>query len=171
MYYQSKFKYINGKAAHKSEHITNIRNLSAMWPSECNGFHVNVKRAAFMLAGSSGQIGIVELSKPGRLPDTSLPSVINKSKVADFAWDPFSDETMACACDDGCVRIWKIPSGDGLVDSVDQPYMEIKAHAERLGCLAFHPYARNVLATASYDRNVRLWNFESIETSLVGFKT
>ena len=85
-----------------------------------------------MLAGSSGQIGIVELSKPGRLPDTSLPSVINKSKVADFAWDPFSDETMACACDDGCVRIWKIPSGDGLVDSVDQPTV----HGDKGACRA-----------------------------------
>lgn len=43
VYYQSKFKYIDGKAAHKTEHITNIRNLSTMWPSECNGFQVNTR--------------------------------------------------------------------------------------------------------------------------------
>jgi coronin-7 len=131
-----------------------------MWPSECNGFQVNVKRAAFMLAGSSGQIAVVDLDKPGRLPDASLPSLINKSKVADFAWDPFSVDTLACACDDGCVRIWKIPSDCGLIESSDVPSAEIKAHAERLGCLAYHPYARNVLATASYDRTIKLWNVE-----------
>ncbi len=61
VYYQSKYKYIDGKAAHKSEHISNMRNLSTMWPSECNGFHCNTKRAAFLVAGSSGQIGVVEV--------------------------------------------------------------------------------------------------------------
>lgn len=61
VYYQSKYKYINGKPAHKNEHITNIRNLSTMWPSECNGFQINSKHAAFLLSGSSGQIGVVEV--------------------------------------------------------------------------------------------------------------
>ena len=61
MYYQSKFKYINGKPVHRNEQITNIRNLSTMWPSECNGFQINAKYAAFLLAGNSGQIGIVDV--------------------------------------------------------------------------------------------------------------
>ncbi len=61
VFYQSKFKYIDGKPVHKNDQITNIRNLSTMWPSECNGFHVNEKHAAFLIAGSSGQIGIVEV--------------------------------------------------------------------------------------------------------------
>ncbi len=61
VYYQSKFKYIDGKPVHKNDQITNIRNLSTMWPSECDGFHVNEKHAAFLIAGSSGQIGIVEV--------------------------------------------------------------------------------------------------------------
>jgi coronin-7 len=87
-----------------------------MWPSECNGFQINSKHAAFLLAGSSGQIGIVEvfkkihilkseiylkkiylkkLNKPGRLPDSTINSIVNKSKVSDFQWDPFDDETLA----------------------------------------------------------------------------
>ena len=125
VYYQSKFKYINGKSAHKSEHITNIRNLSAMWPSESNGFHVNTKHAAFMLAGMSGQIGIVELNRPGRLPDTAMFSLINKSKVSDFQWDPFNEETLACGCDDGVVRVWRIPE-QGLEASLEEPMIELK---------------------------------------------
>jgi hypothetical protein len=61
VYYQSKYKYIDGKAAHRSEHITNIRNLSTMWPSECNGFQINSKHAAYLLSSSSGQIGVLEV--------------------------------------------------------------------------------------------------------------
>jgi hypothetical protein len=61
VYYQSKYKYVDGKAAHRSEHITNIRNLSTMWPSECNGFQINSKHAAFLLSSTSGQIGVVEV--------------------------------------------------------------------------------------------------------------
>lgn len=95
VYYQSKYKYINVKAANKNEHITNIRNLSAMWPSECNGFQVNAKHAAYYW-GTSGQIGLVELNTPGRLPDTNTSSIVNRSKVSDFQWDPFDDETLAC---------------------------------------------------------------------------
>ena len=33
-----------------------------MWPSECNGFQINSKHAAFLLAGSYGQIGVVEVT-------------------------------------------------------------------------------------------------------------
>ena len=166
VYYQSKYKYINGKAAHKNEHITNIRNLSTMWPSECNGFQINTKHAAILLAGTSGQIGIVELNKPGRLADTTINSIVNKSKVSDFAWDPFDDESLAAACDDGVIRIWKIPE-DGLEASLEEPHIELRGHLERLYCIKYHPYAKNVLATASYDRTIRLWNVKTKQTCKV----
>jgi coronin-7 len=159
VYYQSKYKYINGKVAHKNEHITNIRNLSAMWPSECNGLQINSKHAAFLLAGSSGQVGIVELNRPGRLPDTHIHSLINKSKISDFAWDPFDDETLAVACDDGAVKIWTVPD-DGLNDSIDQPVVELKGHTERLYCIKYHPYVKHILASASFDRTIKVWNVE-----------
>ena len=130
VYYQSKFKYIQGKSAHKSEHITNIRNLSTMWPSECNGFQINSKYAAFILTGNSGNIGIVELNKPGRLPDTVINCIINKTKLSDFTWDPFDDDVIAVACDDGIVRVWTIPEG-GLISSLTEPDVELKGHIER----------------------------------------
>lgn len=162
VYYQSKYKYINGKAAHKNEHITNIRNLSTMWPSECNGFQINAKHAAILLAGTSGQIGIIELNKPGRLADTTINSIVNRSKVSDFAWDPFDDESLAAACDDGIIRIWKIPE-EGLENSLETPEIELRGHLERLYCIKYHPYAKDLLATASYDRTIRLWNVKTKE--------
>lgn len=165
VYYQSKFKYINGKAAHRNDHITNIRNLSTMWPSECNGFQINSKHAAFLLAGSSGQIGVVELNKPGRLADTTIFSIVNKAKVSDFAWDPFDDETLAAACDDGIIKIWKIPA-DGLDRSLEEPDIELRGHLERLYCIQYHPYAKNVIATASYDRTIKIWNIDTRQAEI-----
>lgn len=160
VYYQSKYKYINGKVSHKSEHITNIRNLSTMWPAECNGFQVNKTRAAFLLAGTSGQISVVELSRAGRLTDSVINSIINKSKVSDFSWDPFDDQRLAVACDEGVVKVWQLPV-DGLNQSLEEPYIQLKGHIERLYCIKYHPYVKDVLASASYDRTIRIWNVET----------
>ena len=40
-------------------------------------------------------INFIKLNKPGRLPDSTINSIVNKSKVSDFQWDPFDDETLA----------------------------------------------------------------------------
>jgi coronin-7 len=160
VYYQSKYKYIDGKSAPKPEAITNLRNLSTMWPSECNGFQVNPKYAAYLLAGSSGQLGVVSLARPGRLPDTNIASLVNRSKISDFQFDPFDENAVAVGCDDGTVKIWNIPE-DGLTECLEQPRLELRGHQERLYCIKYHPYVRDVLATASYDRTVRIWNVET----------
>jgi coronin-7 len=131
-----------------------------MWPGECNGFHINSKRAAFLVSGSGGQISVVELNKPGRLSDSVIYTIINKSKVSDFAWDPFDDERFAVACDECVVKIWQLPA-EGLVQSLEDPLFQLKGHLERLYCIKYHPYVKNLLASASYDRTIRLWNVES----------
>lgn len=40
----------------------------------------------------------------------------------------------------------------------------------RLYCIKYHPYAKNVIASASYDRTIKLWNIETAEAvkSLTG---
>lgn len=134
--------------------------MSTMWPGECNGFQVNPKRAAFLLSGPGGQISVVELSKPGRLTDSAIYSIINKSKVSDFAWDPFDNERLAAACDECVVKIWQLPN-EGLTSSMEEPSFVLKGHLERLYCIKYHPYVRNLLASASYDRTIRLWNVET----------
>jgi coronin-7 len=164
VFYQSKFKYIAGKSAHKSEHITNIRNLSTMWPSECNGFQVNSsgRFAAYLLGGNSGQIGIVDLSKPGRLTDTTINSLVNKAKVFDFSFDPFDENVLAVACEDGCIKLWRIPD-EGLECSLEEPFAILTGHLERLYCIKYHPYVKNVLASSSYDRTIKVWNVDTKE--------
>ena len=103
------------------------------------------------------------------MPDTNINSLVNKSKISDFQWDPFDDERLAVSCDDGVVRIWQI-GADGLQASMEEPSAELKGHIERLYCIKYHPYAKDLLATASYDRTVKLWNVATQQAvlSLVG---
>ena len=74
------------------------------------------------------------------------------------------------ACDNGLIKIWKIPE-QGLTQSLEEPLIELKGHTERLYCIKFHPYAKNVLASASYDRSIKLWNIDTGKAvlSLKGF--
>ena len=85
---------------------------------------------------------------------------MNKSKVSDFQWDPFDEETLAVGCDDGIVKIWRL-GPNGLDRSLEEPSVELRGHVERLYCIKYHPYIKNVIASASYDRTVKVWNIES----------
>lgn len=37
----------------------------------------------------------MQLRKPGRLPDTALPTLQNGAAVTDLAWDPFDPHRLA----------------------------------------------------------------------------
>ncbi|XP_031625117.1 coronin-7 isoform X2 [Contarinia nasturtii] len=161
----SKFRHLKGTPTHKSTHIENIRNISRQIPGECNGFHANYKRVAVPLSGPGGKIAVYELSKPGRLPDGVIPSLVNGSNIMDFQWDPFDATKLAVACDDGVVRLWKVPE-NGLTEPTNQPEGELVAHSDKIYFIRFHPLAKNVLLTASYDMTIKIWNLETLAEEL-----
>lgn len=37
---------------------------------------------------------LLQLSQPGKLPDTALPTIQNSVNVADFCWDPFDTHKL-----------------------------------------------------------------------------
>ncbi|GAB6023962.1 hypothetical protein CHUAL_008692 [Chamberlinius hualienensis] len=162
---QSKFRHLHGVPLHRSTHIENIRNLNTSIPGECDGFQVNQDRVALPLRGPGGQIAVLELSKTGRLPDGILPVIQNGASVTDFAWDPFDKCLLAVACDDAKIRLWKIPS-QGLTESLTDPHSIIAGHMEKIYFIKFHPLAKNVLASGSYDKSVRIWDLETGEEKI-----
>lgn len=125
-------------------------------------FSANVERAAVPLSGGGGKIAVFEMSKPGRLADGVIPSLVNGSNVMDFQWNPFDNSQLVVACDDGLIKIWDIPEG-GLKESTNIPAREFNAHSEKIHLIKFHPLAKDVLLTASYDMTIKLWNLESME--------
>ncbi|XP_054728052.1 coronin-7 isoform X4 [Anastrepha obliqua] len=162
----SKFRHLKGTPGHKSTHIENLRNLSRQIPGECNGFHANHERVAVPLSGPGGKIAIFELSRPGRLPDGVIPSLVNGSNIMDFQWDPFDSSRLAVACDDGIVKLWRIPEG-GLNEPTNTPERELIAHLDKIYFIRFHPLAEDVLLTASYDMTVKLWDLRTLEEKIL----
>ncbi|XP_055618573.1 coronin-7 isoform X3 [Toxorhynchites rutilus septentrionalis] len=157
----SKFRHLKGTPGHKSTHIENIRNLSRQIPGECDGFQANPERAAVPIAGAGGKIAIFELSKPGRLPDGVIPSLVNGNNIMDFQWDPFDNKRLAVACDDGTVKIWAIPEG-GLTEPTNEPEKELFAHSDKIYIIRYHPLAKNVFLTASYDMTLKIWDLDTL---------
>ncbi|XP_055370713.1 coronin-7 isoform X3 [Condylostylus longicornis] len=161
----SKFRHLKGTPGHKSTQIENVRNLSRQIPGECNGFQANHERVAVPLSGPGGKVAIFELSKPGRLPDGVIPSLVNGSNIMDFQWDPFDSKRLAVACDDGVVRFWLIPNG-GLTEPTNKSEAELIAHLDKIYFIRFHPLAEEVFLTASYDMTIKLWDLKAMKEKL-----
>ncbi|XP_071452405.1 coronin-7 isoform X1 [Hetaerina americana] len=156
----SKFRHLKGTPLHKSTHIENVRNISRQISGECDGFHANPDRVAVPLSGPGGKIAVFELSKTGKLPDGVIPTLVHGTNVMDFCWDPFDYSRLAVACDDGMIRLWKIPDG-GLLEPTNEAECTLPGHSEKIYFIKFHPLASDVLASGSYDMTVRIWDLAS----------
>ncbi|XP_044254931.1 coronin-7 isoform X2 [Tribolium madens] len=162
----SKFRHLKGTPAHKSLHIENIRNLSRQISGECDGFHANPDRVAVPLSGPGGKIAIFELSKTGKLPDGVIPALVHGSNIMDFAWDPFDNQRLAVACDDGVIKLWKIPES-GLSEPTNAAEAEFNAHPDKIYFIKFHPTAKDVLASGSYDMTIKIWDLTNLNEKIV----
>ncbi|NXK57177.1 CORO7 protein, partial [Chauna torquata] len=152
----SRFRHAQGAVLHRDTHITNLRGLSLTTPGESDGFCANHQRVALPLLSAGGQIAILELSKPGRLPDTAVPTIQNGAAVADLSWDPFDPRRLAVAGEDAKIRLWQVPEG-GLQDTLQEPEAVLRGHTEKIYSICFHPVAANLLVSSSYDMTVRIW--------------
>ncbi|XP_012283321.1 coronin-7 isoform X2 [Orussus abietinus] len=160
----SKFRHLKGTPGHKSTHIENIRNISRQISGECDGFHANSDRVAVPLSGPGGKIAVLELKKTGRLPDGVMPALVHGATVMDFQWDPFDNQRLAVACDDGMIRLWEIPD-NGLTEPTNEPRFTIEAHTDKIYLIKFHPMATDVLASASYDMTIKIWDLSPLTAS------
>ncbi|XP_072549186.1 coronin-7 isoform X2 [Salminus brasiliensis] len=156
----SKFRHVQGSVLHRDTHITNLRGMSLTTPGECDGFSANAQRVAVPLATAGGQIAVLELSQPGKLPDTALPTIQNSVNVADLCWDPFDPHKLVVAGDDAKIRVWKVPKG-GLVQTLTEPECILQGHTEKIYSIKFHPHASSLLVSSSYDMTIRLWNLDT----------
>uniref|UniRef100_UPI003AAE8195 coronin-7-like isoform X2 n=1 Tax=Centroberyx gerrardi TaxID=166262 RepID=UPI003AAE8195 len=158
----SKYRHIQGTVMHRDTHITNLRGLNLTTPGECDGFCANRQRVAVPLAISGGQIAVFELSRPGKLTDTALPTIQNSVNVVDFCWDPFDTHRLAVAGDDAKIRVWQVPDG-GLTETLTEPEVILQGHTEKIYSIKFHPLASGLLVSSSYDQTVRVWDLEAGE--------
>jgi coronin-1B/1C/6 len=110
---------------------------------------------------------------PSRLPDILPLARSHSAPVLDTAWSPFDDSVVASGGDDGKIMIWKVE--DSAFDSWGQehwvpqdfePVARIDGSARRIGQVLFHPTANHVLAAASGDHVVKLWDLGKPESPM-----
>ncbi|KAM3827015.1 coronin-7-like isoform 1-T1 [Vipera latastei] len=153
----SAFRHIEGIILPRSTHITNLRGLSLTTPGECDGFCANRHHIAIPLLATGGQVAILELSQPGRLPDTPMPTIQNGAPVSDLCWDPFDEQRLAIAGEDTKIRLWRVEP-TGLQKQLLEPEVVLRGHTEKIYSVKFHPLASDILASSSYDKSVRIWD-------------
>ena len=89
------------------------------------------------------------------------------SEINDFAFDPFSSNTLITGCDDGKIRLFSIPPvmESDITDSV----FTISAHTNRISLLLFHPTIKDFCLTSSPELGtpvVKLWDLSKRELYL-----
>ncbi|NXJ03579.1 CORO7 protein, partial [Odontophorus gujanensis] len=161
----SRFRHAQGTVLHRDTHITNLRGLSLTTPGESDGFCANHRRVALPLLSAGGQIAVLELSKPGRLPDVAVPTIQNGAAVSDLSWDPFDPRRLAVAGEDAKIRLWRVPE-DGLQDTLQEPEAVLRGHTEKIYSIRFHPVAADLLVSSSYDMTVRIWELGAAQEVL-----
>ncbi|KAG9476767.1 hypothetical protein GDO78_002259 [Eleutherodactylus coqui] len=155
----SRLRHTQGVVLHRDNHITNLKGVSQNIPGESDGFCANYQRLAVPLAVAGGQVAVLELSRPGRLPDT-LPTVQNSAAVTDLTWDPFNPHRLVTGGEDGRIRVWEIPR-DGLKETLTDPKIILAAHNERIYTVRFHPCASDILVSSSFDLTLKIWNLKT----------
>ncbi|KAG8189255.1 hypothetical protein JTE90_013783 [Oedothorax gibbosus] len=154
----SKFRHLNGNIFPKECHITDLPTLTRTIPGESNCFGANEKRVALPVGAAGNFLAILELSNSGRAAAAAdMPGLLTTASVMDFAWDPFDSSRIAVVCDTGDVQLWLIPEG-GLQQKLEEPSVSFKAHSEKATIIKFHPTAKDIIATASSDLTIRIWD-------------
>lgn len=90
--------------------------------------------------------------------------------VLDTDWSPHNDSVVASGGEDGKVMIWKVEQsqfegwGQEHWEPCDfDPVARIDASPRKIGQVLFHPSALNVLASASGEHTVKLWDLANTE--------
>ena len=108
---------------------------------------------------------------PHKLPDALPLARSHTAAVLDTDWSPHNDSIVASGGEDGKVMIWKMESAhfdgwgqDGWVPQDFDPVERIDGSARKVGQVLFHPTASLVLASASGDHTVKLWDLSNTES-------
>ncbi|KAF8633897.1 hypothetical protein AX17_004339 [Amanita inopinata Kibby_2008] len=174
----SKYRHVFGQQAKKENGIENVKVTNSAWDTNfiaASGKYLSLNwnvsgGGAFailplpspftsMAASASG-------SFPHKLPDTLPLARSHTAAVLDTDWSPHSDSIVASGGEDGKVMIWKVESQifegwmeEGWEPPRDfDPVARIDASPKKIGQVVWHPTAAHVLASASGEHTVRVWD-------------
>jgi len=156
--YSSKFRHIYGDAAKGKDQYSDIKN--ALTSGESQYVKANAKFFAYGKASGGAPLYIRKLTEVGRTKANTKSISTHKGRLTDFDFHPFVETLVATAADDCKVNINKFPK-EGITEQIQKAEIEIKGHKKKLCLVKFNPAANNIIASASYDRTVKVFNIEN----------
>ncbi|KAG5367155.1 Coronin-like protein crn1 [Yarrowia sp. B02] len=162
----SKYRHVYGQSTKKELCYDNVRVSNNAWDS--NLLKVNPEYISLNWeASGGGAFAVIPLSHKGKLPDQIPLFRGHTSAVLDTDFNPFNDQVIASASDDGKIGLWKVPDDYKIVYEPEEeiedvaPVAKLSGHQRKVGHVKFHPTANNVLASSSADYTVKLWDVEA----------
>lgn len=113
---------------------------------------------------------MIPLAQPGKLPDVYPLCRGHTSAVLDTAFSPFDDRVVVSGGDDAHVSVWNVTPEDirgcleaakvsGSMDDI-KPRATFLGGKRRVGHVEFHPTAAHVVAAATGDHAIKLFDIE-----------
>ncbi|KAI0096228.1 hypothetical protein GGR51DRAFT_543880 [Nemania sp. FL0031] len=161
----SKYRHVFGKATRKEFCYDNLRISRNAW--DTNLIKANPEFLAVNWeASGGGAFAVIPLEERGKIPDVIPLFRGHTATVLDTDWNPFNDRVIASASDDGKVMLWQVPLGFSLFTDAEEPTdvspaAKLTGHSRKVGQVLFNPAAENILASASGDLTIRLWDITS----------
>lgn len=149
----SKYRHVHGEANRKDRCFLDVTQ-SINGDSE--GIKANRTFVAWTTTGGGGPVAVRHLTSLGRASNYSVN--VHRAKVLDFAFSPFNDSILAMGADDGLVKIAVVPPG--LDAPVEQAAATLEGHTKKIAYTAFNPVAENVLASSSFDFDLKIWDIQ-----------
>ncbi|KAI0200788.1 hypothetical protein F4808DRAFT_470228 [Astrocystis sublimbata] len=158
----SKYRHVFGKSTRKEFCYDNLRISRNAWDTnlvKANPEYLSVNWEA----SGGGAFAVIPLSERGKLPDVIPLFRGHTAAVLDTDWNPFNDRIIASGSDDAKIMLWQVPLGFSLLTDSEEPadvspVAQLKGHSRKVGQVLFNPAAENILASASGDLTIRLWD-------------
>ncbi|KAK7742067.1 Coronin-like protein crn1 [Cytospora paraplurivora] len=158
----SKYRHVFGKPTRKEYCYDNLHISRNAWDTnliKSNPEYLSVNWES----GGGGAFAVIPLNEKGKLPD-QLPLFRGHTAVVlDTDWNPFNDRIIASGSDDGKIFIWEVPENFTLFTDAEEPadvapVSKLAGHSRKVGQVLFNPAAENILASASGDFSIKLWD-------------
>jgi coronin-1B/1C/6 len=164
----SKYRHVFGQpTTRKDQCYDNLRVSKNAW--DTNLLKVNPQYLSVNWeAGGGGAFAIIPLEERGKFPEKIPLFRGHTAAVLDTDWNPFNDSLIASGADDGKIFLWRVPDDFTLYSNLNPddiedigPVGKLSGHPRKVGHVVFNPAAENVLATASGDFTVKIWDIEA----------
>ncbi|BFZ60390.1 Coronin-like protein crn1 [Saitoella coloradoensis] len=159
----SKYRHIYGNSTKRELCYDNVKVTKNAWDSnlmKVNPLYLSIN----WNASGGGAFAVVPLNERGKLPDQIPLFRGHSAPVLDTDFNPFNDQLVASASDDGKICLWTIPDNFSLFNEEQEdvtPISKLSGHSRKVGHVQFHPTADNVLSSTSGDYTVKLWDIST----------